>query len=206
MTNKLKWSGLALPLFALAFILTTGCGTQPTHPNQLNTFDGATYDSLTLAHGALGSLRAQISAGYPKYVPQFNQAAAAYTVAFQAYSLYRTEQSNQSQLSLAIANLTVSVVALESTFQSDMNASPAAVANFHSRAKKMRATARLSISDILTELEIAAAVARTIPPAAPYAILAELVIGATTQAVAAESAASGHAIDLTTISPILSID
>ena len=136
MTNKLKWGGLALPIFSLVLILTTGCGTQPTHPNQLNTFDGATYDTLTLAHGALGSLRAQISAGYPKYVPQFNQAASAYAVAFQAYSLYRTEQTNQSQLSLAVANLTVSVVALESVFQSDMNASPAAVANFHSRAKK----------------------------------------------------------------------
>ena len=205
MTNKLKWGGLALPIFSLVLIVTTGCGTQPTHPNQLNTFDGATYDTLTLAHGALGSLRAQISAGYPKYVPQFNQAASAYAVAFQAYSLYRTEQTNQSQLSLAVANLTVSVVALESVFQSDMNAAPAAVANVHSRAKKMRATARVSISDILTELQIAAAIARTIAPAAPYALLAELVIGATSQAVAAQSAASGHAIDLTTIAPIPAI-
>jgi hypothetical protein len=206
MTNKLKWGGLALPIFSLVFILTTGCGTQPNHPNQLNAFDGATYDTLTAAHGALGSLRAQISASYPKYVPQFNQAASAYGVAFQAYSLYRTDQSNQSQLSLTIANLTVSVVALESTFQSDMNASPAAVANVQTRAKKMRASARVSISDILTELEIAAAIARTIPPAAPYALLAELVIGTTTQAVAAESAASGYAIDLTTISPIMPIE
>jgi hypothetical protein len=205
MTNKLKWGGLALPVFSLVCVLTIGCGTQPNHPNQLNTFDGATYDTLTVAHGALGSLRAQISASYPKYVPQFNQAASAYEVAFQAYSLYRTDQSNQSQLSLAIANLTVSVIGLESTFQSDMNASPAALANVQSRAKKMRAAARVSISDILTELEIAAAVARTIPPAAPYAILAELVIGATSQAVAAESAASGHAIDLTTIAPIAAI-
>lgn len=205
MTNKLKWGGLALPIFSLVLILTTGCGTQPTHPNQINTFDGATYDTLTLAHGALGSLRAQISAGYPKYVPQFNQAASAYAVAFQAYSLYRTDQTNQSQLSLAIANLTVSVVAIESVFQSDMNASSVAVANVHSRAKKMRATARVSISDILTELQIAAAIARTIAPAAPYALLAELVIGATSQAVAAERAASGRAIDLTTISPIPAI-
>jgi hypothetical protein len=205
MTNKLKWGGLALPVFSLVCVLTIGCGTQPNHPNQLNTFDGATYDTLTVAHGALGSLRAQISASYPKYVPQFNQAASAYEVAFQAYSLYRTDQSNQSQLSLAIANLTVSVVGLESTLQSDMNASPAVVANIQGRAKKMRATARVSISDILTELEIAAAVARTIPPAAPYAILAELVIGATSQAVAADTAASGHAIDLTTISPITPI-
>ena len=202
MTNKLKWGGLALPVFSLVCALTIGCGTQPNHPNQLNTFDGATYDTLTVAHGALGSLRAQISTSYPKYVPQFNQAASAYEVAFQAYSLYRTDQSNQSQLSLAIANLTVSVVGLESTLQSDMNASPAAVANIQGRARKMRAATRVSISDILTELEIAAAIARTIPPAAPYAILAELVIGATSQAMAAESAASGHAIDLMTIAPI----
>ena len=69
----------------------------------------------------------------------------------------------------------------------------------------MRATARVSISDILTELQIAAAIARTIAPAAPYALLAELVIGATSQAVAAESAASGRAIDLTTIAPIPAI-
>lgn len=205
MTNKLKWGGLALPVFSVIFILTTGCGTQSSHPNQLNMFDGATYDTLTVAHGALGSLRAQISAGYPKYVPQFNQAASAYAVAFQAYSLYRTDQSNQSQLSSAVANLTMSVAALESALQSDMNASPAAVASVQSRARKMRATARVSISDILTELEIAAAVARTIAPAAPYALLAELVIGATTQALAAQSAASGHPIDLTTISPILVI-
>jgi hypothetical protein len=205
MTNKLKWSSLALPVFSLVFLSTTGCGTQPPHPDQLNAFDGATYDTLTLAHGALGSLRAKISAGHPKYVPQFNQAAAAYQVAFQAYSLYRTDQTNQSQLSLPIANLTVSVAALESVFQSDMNPSPAAVANVQGRAKKMRATAHLSISDILTELQIAAAVARTIAPAAPYALVAELVIDATRQAMAAQTAASGHPIDLSTISPILAI-
>lgn len=206
MTNKLKWSGLALPVFSLLFIATTGCGTQPPHPDQLNAFDGATYDTLTLAHGALGSLRAKISAGYPKYVPQFNQAAAAYGVAFQAYSLYRTNQTDQSQLSSAVANLTVSVVALEGVFQSDMNPSPAAVANVQGRAKKMRAAAaRLSLSDILTELQIAAAIARTIAPAAPYALLADLVIDATRQAMAAQTAASGRPIDLSTISPIAAI-
>ena len=205
MTNKLKWSGRALPIFSLCFILTTGCGTPPNHPNQLNTFDGATYDSLTLAHAALGSLRSQISAGYPKYVPQFNQAASAYTVAFQAYSLYRSDKSNASQLSLALSNLTVSVASLEAAFQSDMHASPAAVARFKSRAKKIRATANISISDILTELQIAAAVAQTIAPAAPYAMLAQLVIDATRQALAAETAASSQPIDLAVIAPIPAI-
>ncbi|HEY6989789.1 MAG TPA: hypothetical protein VH369_15450 [Bryobacteraceae bacterium] len=205
MTNRLKRSSLALPVFSLFFMLTTGCGTQPNHPNQLNTFDGATYDSLTLAHAALGSLRTQISASYPKYVPQFNQAADAYTVAFQAYSLYRTDRSNASQLSLAVSNLTVSVAALEAAFQSDMHASPAVVARFQHRARSIRATARVSISDILAELQIAAAVAQTIAPAAPYAMLAQLVIDATRQALAAQSAAASQAIDLSTIAPLPAI-
>jgi hypothetical protein len=153
----------------------------------------------------LGSLRTQISASYPKYVPQFNQAASAYTVAFQAYSLYRTDRSNAGQLSLAISNLTVSVAGLEAVFQSDMHASPAAVAQVQSRARAIRATARVSISDILAELQIAAAVAQTIAPAAPYAMLAQLVIDATRQALAAESAASSQPIDLSTVSPIPAI-
>ncbi len=205
MTNKFGRSSLALPILSLFLMLATGCGTQPNHPNQLDTFDGATYDSLTLAHAALSSLRTQISAGYPKYVPQFNQAASAYAVAFQSYSLYRTDRSNASQLSLAVANLTVSVTGLEAVFQSDMQASPAAVANVQSRAMKIRATARISISNIFTELQIAAAIAQTIPPAAPYAMLAQLVIDATRQALAAQTAAASQPIDLSTISPVPAI-
>jgi hypothetical protein len=54
MINKLKLAVFLLPL--LAFLLASGCGSQPPHPNQLNAFDGATYDSLTVAHGALSSL------------------------------------------------------------------------------------------------------------------------------------------------------
>jgi hypothetical protein len=204
MTIKLGRSSLALPILSL-LLMATGCGTQPNHPNQLDTFDGATYDSLTLAHAALSSLRTQISAGYPKYVPQFNQAASAYAVAFQSYSLYRTDRSNASQLSLAIANLTVSVTGLEAVFQDDMQASPAAVANVQSRAMKIRATARVSISDIFTELQIAAAVAQTIPAAAPYAMLAQLVIDATRQALAAQTAAASQPIDLSAISPVPAI-
>ena len=70
---------------------------------------------------------------------------------------------------------------------------------------KIRATARVSISDIFTELQIAAAIAQTIPPAAPYAILAQLVIDATRQALAAQTAAASQPIDLSTISPVPAI-
>jgi hypothetical protein len=205
MINQLKLAVFILPVFA--FFLASGCGSQPAHPNQLNTFDGTTYDTLTVTHGALLSLRAEVVSSYPKYAPVFNQAAAAYAMAFNAYSLYRTTGTNQADISVQLGNLTVSIVALENTFLNDMHASSANVIHVRRKAKRMRARAAASvtISDILTELEIAAAVAKTIPSAQPYAALAQIVIEATSQAVAAEVAAAGQAIDLSTIQPVAAI-
>jgi hypothetical protein len=204
MINKLKLAVLILPLFA--FFLASGCGSQPAHPNELNTFDGTTYDSLTVAHGALTSLRAEVMSSYPKYAPVFNQAAAAYATTFNSYSLYRTT-ANEADISIALANLTVSVVALENAFLNDMHASSASIVKTRRKANAMRAraSASVTISDVLTELEIAAAVARAIPAAQPYAALAQIVIEATSQAVAAEAAASGQVIDLSTIQPLAAI-
>ncbi len=201
---KLKLAALALA--AAAITLTTGCNTQPNHPNQLNTFDGASYDSLTIAHGALLSLRAQVSISYPHYTPMFNEAAAAYSTALDAYTLYRAN-GNAAAVSVALANLAVSLVALEDTFQADLHVSPATVLKLRSRAAKLRAAAgpEISISDILTDLEIAASIAETIPATQPYSALAAMIIQATQQALAAESAASGQPIDLSTIQAIASI-
>jgi hypothetical protein len=205
MTNKLKSAALVLPLFS--FLLVGGCGTQPSHPNQINTFDGATYDVLTLAHGALTSLRAEVFVSYPKYTPLFDEAAAAYTVAFNAYSVFRVNANNQAELTVVIDNLTVSIIALENAFQADLHVSPQEVLSVRRKATKIRLAigTRLTVSDILTELEIAAAVARSVPAAQPYAALAQLVISATSQALAAEMASSGQAIDLATIQPVTTI-
>ncbi|HEY1950925.1 MAG TPA: hypothetical protein VGG97_28180 [Bryobacteraceae bacterium] len=204
MINKLKLAVLILPLFA--FFLASGCGSQPAHPNELNAFDDTTYDSLTVAHGALTSLRAEVVSSYPKYAPVFNQAAAAYATAFNSYSLYRTT-ANEADISMALANLTVSVVALENAFLNDMHASSVNIVKMRRKANAMRAraSASVTISDVLTELEIAAAVAKAIPAAQPYAALAQIVIDATSQAVAAEAAASGQVIDLSTIQPLAAI-
>ncbi len=204
----LKTKFTALALTAISLILTiTGCNTQPNHPNQINAFDGASYDTLTLAHGALLSLRAQVSTNYPKYTPVFNEAAAAYTTALDAYTVFRTSQSSQPAVSVAINNLTVSVLALENAFQADLHVSPAVILKMNKKALKMRAAAgpQISISDILTALEIAASIAATIPGAQPYSALAAMIIGATQQALAAESAASGQPIDLSTLQPVPSI-
>jgi hypothetical protein len=183
---------------------TLACNTQPSHPNQINTFDGASYDSFTVAHAALASFRLQVSTTDKQYISVFNEAAAAYATGFNAYSLYRTTQANQAAVSVAISNLTFSIVSLENAIQAALHVSPQAVLNVRAKAAKLRASAspRISISDILTELEIAAAIARTLPGTQPYAGLAAIVIDAAQQALAAQTSASGQAIDLSTIQPI----
>ena len=191
-------------IFVAVLIFCTGCNNQPKHPNQLNAFDGASYDSLTATHAALASLRSSISTTHRQYITPFNQAADSYSTAFAVYGVYRTTQSDQTPVTLAIANLTVSIVSLENTFQSDMKASPADVQHVRMQAARFRTRirSRITVSDILTELEIAASVASTIPATQPYSGLATLVIKMTEQAVGALNANSGHAIDLSTIQPL----
>ena len=202
----------AAAALATAFlILGCACNPQPSHPNQINSFDGATYDSLTVAHSALTTLRAQLVTTYPQYAPVFNQSAAAYSTAYQAYSLFRTTASGQAAeqaaVSVQIANLAVSIVALENAFQADLHVSPSAVLDIERRAAKIRARAKsnASLADILVELEIAATIAETVPATQPYAALAALVIDTSRQALAAEQAAAGQDIDLTAIQPVESL-
>jgi len=205
MFKKLPFISLAVVSLVLA--LGTGCNTQPPHPNQLNAFDGASYDSLTLAHGALTSLRSQVNTSYPKYAPVFNQAATAYSAAYNAYLLFRAQSGSQSSVSLEINNLVIAAVALESAFESDMNASAQTIANVRSRAAVIRAHAgkNVTVSDILTELEVAAAIAETVPAAKPYSAIAVMVIAATSQALAAERASAGQPITLESIQPVATL-
>jgi hypothetical protein len=113
-------------------------------------------------------------------------------------------QSNQAAVSVSIANLTVSIVSLEDAIQAHLHISPQTVLQARARAAKSRAAAspRISISDILTELQIAAAIAQTVPGTQPYSALAALVIRATQQALAARNSASGELIDLSIIQPV----
>lgn len=201
--SKFKVAIFTLFLLTLT-ISTVACNTQPSHPNQINTFDGASYDSLTVAHAALASFRVQVSTTDRQYVSVFNEAAGAYATGFNAYSLYRTTQGNQAEVSVAIANLTISIVSLENAIQAALHVSPQAVLKVRAKAAKVRAAAspRISISDILTELEIAASIAQTVVGTQPYASLAAIVIDAARQALAAQASGSGQAIDLSTIQPI----
>jgi hypothetical protein len=203
--QKLQWAAVALPVLSILF--AGGCGVQPAHPNQISAFDGASYDTFLLAHGALTALEASVSTSYPKYTPIFNEAAAAYGVAYTSYASFRITPSTQAEVTVTVNNLTIAIVALENAFESDMGASATNIAAIRARASKLRSSAgqSISVSDLLTELEIAAAVANTIPRTGPYAQLAEMVVETTSSALVAETSAVGQPIDLTQIQPLPAI-
>jgi len=202
MLSQMKF--LVFGLAGLSMVFSTACKTQPDHPNQLNTFDGSSYDSLTLAHGALTSLRGQISSTFPKYTPVFNEAANSYEAAFDAFAAFRTQPQQQVTVTTAISELTLGLVNLENVLIEGAHADSQATAAVRRKASRIRARLdrNITISDILTELEIAASVAETIPGVEPYSQIASMIIQATNQALAAEKATVGQPIDLTTIQPI----
>jgi hypothetical protein len=191
---------------AAASFLMTGCNNQPNHPNQINTFDGATYDSLTVAHAALLSLRVQVSTEYPSYTPTFNQAAASYKTALDTYTAFRVN-GDSAAVSLAMANLAASIVALEDSFETQLHVDPKTLMKLRARAAKLRAAAgpQITISQILGDLELAATIAEAVPGTQPYSEVAAMIIQATQQALAAETAGSGRPIDLSTIQAVAEI-
>lgn len=197
----------AAAVVAAVILFCAACSPAQKHPNQINSFDGATYDSMTAAHAALLSFRVTVSTQYPQYTATFNQAAAAYTVAYNAYAAFRTTPTDTTGVTVAVGNLTVSVIALENALQTDLHVPSHTVTSIEGRAFRMRASAKpsITISDILNELEVAAAIAETVPGTQPYAALAALVIRATEQATAALQSMSGQPIDLTTIQPVASL-
>jgi hypothetical protein len=153
------------------------------------------------------SLRGTVASQYPQYASAFNDAAASYAVAYNAYATYRATPVSQAAVALAVSNLTVSIVGLENTIQADLHVTPQTVSQIRGKALRLRAAAQpaITLSDILTELEIAAGIAETVPGTQPYAQLAVLIINATQQAVSAIDAASGQPIDLTLIQPVPAI-
>jgi hypothetical protein len=209
MFPKLKLATAAVSLF-LATFMTTGCHLQSSHPNQINTFDGAAYDTMMLAHGALTSLRVSISTDFPNYVPEFNKAVDAYNAAVVIYSAYRSSADAQPSLSAALGNLAVGITSLESTLVTELRVNEEHSAEVRKAAQKIRARAnranvQITVADVLTELEIAASLAATVPAGETYAALAKAIINATGAALIMEQAEADKPIQLETIAAIAPI-
>jgi opacity protein-like surface antigen len=90
MINRNRYMALALCL-TLALALGACAKHATPHPNQLDAFDGQTYDSLVAAQATLDEAKAQFSAGKlpPTAKPVINSAGAAYEQARTAWQLRR---------------------------------------------------------------------------------------------------------------------
>lgn len=84
-------------LLCLACLLTAGCASRsvpkvlPPHPNQINTFDGQTYDLLLAAKGAIENAEQLMAAGTlpASAKTTVNAAVRAYDATDAAWSAWR---------------------------------------------------------------------------------------------------------------------
>ena len=205
----LPFSATALVACALLF---TGCSPQPNHPNQLNRFDGAAYDSLVLAHGSLASLRTSVAERYPSLTPKFNNVADAYRAAVTAYSLYRSNASMEFTASTALHNLTLSLILLEGEIEATLRHGSGPAALTAAAASTSNSPANASSqpayppSELMTVLEFAAAIAGAIPETQHEADAAQTILAATRQALTEWKASSSAPIDLDLLPPIESLN
>ena len=152
-------------------------------------------------------IRESVSQDYPMYSSMFNGAAAAYNKAVVGYALYR-DSKQEGSVAANIQDLTMALVLLETTIQGDLHVDPRRTGAVRAQAGKLRSQAakqHVEVSDILTELEIAASVAQTVLSTQAYSGLAEMVIKATAGALEAEQACSGKPIEMNalgTMAPI----
>lgn len=107
--------------FALLVILAvsiTGCQHKGVlaHPNQINAFDGAAYDTLTVAQASLNQAKA-LAPRYPQFKTQLNQAIQSYDAALAAYKAYHAQGSGDTEaLNQQLANLSGQIATLLNSF------------------------------------------------------------------------------------------
>ena len=168
---------ISAAVLAVATLMTGGCTPQSNHPNQLNRFDGAAYDSLVLAHGSLVSLRTTVQEQYP--------------------ALAATDLT----MSTALHNLTLALVLLEGELEADLHRT-----EFRSASAKIGAQSGYAPSELLTALQLAATIASIIPQTAAEARAAEAILAATRQALTEWRAVANTPINLAWLTPIEPIE
>jgi hypothetical protein len=196
---------------ALACVFVAGC-PKATHPNQINEFDGKTYDSLMLSHEALATLRDEIQIRRPDHAESFNTAAVAYRDAYDSYASYRgAPGQHASQVAALVSGLAVAIAALENELTDELPVPRAKEHAIRVRAAERRriatrsASFSVSIIDILTELQTGAELAKAVPQTGPYAGLAVILIQAAKVAITAAQANAARPIELALIYPIAPI-
>lgn len=195
-----------------AALMLTSC--QPsTHPNQINEFDGKTYDTLLLTHTALAELREAVRIEHRQFVPAFNSTTHAYNAAYDAYALYRLDpQSGALKVSTLLRDLASNVKLLERALTTPLPVPPVKQEEIRQKARVRKgsmATSRpsyeMSLVDVLTELQVGATIAQNVPVVSPYATIALMIINATKSAVQTSQSHSKKLIDIALLTPIAPI-
>jgi hypothetical protein len=113
---------------AALLLLLAACSTTnltPSHPGQVNAFDGIAYDTMTTAQAAILQAKTTLlacektaTAAAPctldQFKPQLNDAIKAYDMALQTYKLYHSMAAPKAADTQALSdeiNLLVSSVA-----------------------------------------------------------------------------------------------
>lgn len=199
MFNKIQLT-LGAAVLAAALSFATGCSPQANHPNQLNRFDGAAFDSLVLAHGSLVSLRTSVIDQYPQLAPQFNKVAEAYRLAVIAYTAYRKTGATELTLAKSLRNLTEMLIALESELQADLHKPEIQDASASADTQE-----KFAPSEFLRTLEFAATIASIIPQTEEEARAAGTILAATRQALAEWRTVAKAPINVAWLAPVENI-
>src|SRR4051812_13735191 len=211
MTNFTRFIGTVMVLPAVLFM--AGCPASGIHPNQLDEFDGKTFDTLFLAHEALTSIRTGIVTRAPQFAPQFDAALHAYLIALEAYTEYRAAPVEDSitLVNHSVSDLSISISELERQFTDVLPVpEPKQIEirmrmSSKTRSRSIQPRYMLSFADILGALEVAAQIAAQVPQSSAGGNIALLIIHAAQEAEASAQAHASVKIDLNLLMPPLPI-
>lgn len=103
----------AVLAFLVPLLLLGGCAKTltPSHPNQINQFDGVAYDTLVTVQASLNTAKT-LAPQFPQYKAELNQAIDAFNAALAAYKLYHSRAAgapDQTGLETQVSALVSSV-------------------------------------------------------------------------------------------------
>lgn len=102
---------ILFPFAILLLLISIGCASLTPHPNQINAFDGATYDILITVQASIAQAKTLINQ-FPQFTSELNKAIASYNTAIADYKLYHEAAASaptQTTLQTQITSLVTAV-------------------------------------------------------------------------------------------------
>jgi hypothetical protein len=160
--------------FCGMLLLVRSCQHAPTTNAETTIFE-----TLQVDQTAIAGLRTPIKDGYPKYVPEFNEAADAYAIALIRYRFYHEDPAtDHGEMAQQLDLVDKDVIALQKVIHRDLPVGPDTRTQVAISVEKKQAKAMLPsrLSNVLAALQSGAQLAEVVPVASPYAALASVLI------------------------------